>query len=221
MPRKRPTLLLIEPNVRDEDEGTWMLTFSDLVLLLLAFVAIGILMERPNGSYVIADRLQASTPAPARAASEGLFALVEEMPGQVVPGPEDAAPRQRAPESTTATARLRDLAGRLETRIAAEGIPGIRPVVLSAMGITIEVGATTGLPNTLPTWPRVLPETITIIERGHGPDLGGTSPRDRALARATRLAHEVIAGDPLLAVRAVSARHDETRLARVEIRHAG
>ncbi len=221
MPRKRSPLLLIEPHVREEDEGTWMLTFSDLVLLLLAFVAIGILMERAHGPHVITDRLQARVPEAVEAPPEQVFALVEETPGQIDPGPDRATPPQVDPESTVANEHLRELAGRLETRIAAEGIPGVRPVVLSAMGITIEVGATAPARPIIPTLPAALPRTVPIVDRHHGPDLGGPSLRERALARTTRLAYEMIAGDPLLAVRAVRARDGEARPARVEIRHAG
>jgi len=217
MPRKRPVLLLVEPNVHDEDEGTWMLTFSDLVLLLLAFVAIGILMERSHGPHMIADRLQARTPAPAEAPPEEVFALVEETDPGVEPVPEQAPAQRADPEPIGASKHLRELAGRLETRIAAEGIPGVRPVVLGPMGITIEIGASVAAPHVLPTRPKVVPDTVTIVARRQRPG----SSRDRALARTTRLAYELIAGDPLLAVRAVSARDSEARPARVEIRHAG
>lgn len=204
MPRNRPALLPLAPAARDEDEGTWMLTFSDLVLLLLAFGAIGILMERSPGPYAVTDRLHASAPAPATP-----FALVEETPPATAAAP------------TVAAAQLRALASRLETRIAAEGIPGLRPVVLSATGITIEVGASTAAPHTLPILPRVVPASVTVVEVGHPTSLGASSTHDRALARTARLAHELIAGDPLLAVRAVTAREGDTAPSRVEIRHAG
>jgi hypothetical protein len=232
VPRSRATLTPLAPGFREEDDGTWMLTFSDLVLLLLAFVAIGIMMERAEGPHRIARHLRVAPVAPAAPAEP--FVLVTETDVTEAPPPSThlypAPPPARAELSDADAARLRILARRLETRLAAEGVAGLRPAVVERAAVVIEVagddatGRGTALAQTLAELrPQLLPPAVTVVAREQAA-AALPSESHRALARATRVAHELVDGDPLLAVHVTTGpATDETRAAatRVEVRLVG
>ena len=180
-----------------------MLTFSDLVLLLLAFVAIGVLMDRAHGPNVLTTELRASAPPPVAPARREPFTLVEEV-----------APASN-PVPAGTNAHLRALADRLETRLAAAAIPARHSVMVGMTSIIIEIGAIDAASRSA----SILPSIVPIIEPR--PSFDAFSRHDRALASTARLAHELIAGDPLFAVRAVTARVGGAPTARIEIRRAG
>ena len=221
MPRSRAALRPLLPPVADEEDGTWLLTFSDLVLLLLSFVAIGILMERAGGAPT---PLESVTLHPARPATDAAATVVADAPARRT-HPLPAAPALPQGGAAPALAarrdddpRLRTLAARLESRLAAEGLAGLSPVVVEDAAVVVRIAEAAGAAAPALAPPRVVPELVPALARAARlVDTTLGSDAERALARVAHVAHEVARDDPTLVVAASS----DTRPPRVTVARAG
>jgi hypothetical protein len=236
MPHRRPDLLPLAPSAGDDDDSTWMLTFSDLVLLLLAFVALSAAPSRGTGRIL---------PEPGRG-TVGAFAV----PGVALADTRETAAR-RAPDGSppatwpralrpalmpppsaartggrpTRLAWLRALAERLRSVIEAAGIPGVAPIVVEEGTIVLALGRPASArfdDGDLVGGPRPVTralDALTTLRPTLGIDVPGVVHAPPAarhagaadalppLARAAALVRTLTAGDDSLEVRTVAAGH--------------
>lgn len=152
------------PSFLEEDSNGWLVTFSDLVLQLFAFVMVAAVL----GSGPAVDsaplprtslRLPLAMPAPERlpiAEPDALsLARFEDLPKAVPPAavtPETppvavrvaSAPAAAPVEATAPLAPIRSLAAELESFVAAAGLGEAVQVAVNGGGVTLSISDTIG-----------------------------------------------------------------------------
>jgi chemotaxis protein MotB len=231
MRRKRQLGLLIEPPPPDEDQTAWLVTFSDLVLQLFAFVLVSVVL----GGAALPPPSTASSPTP----PAPLVAEERRVPDEPTPPPcatpppaaevAEVAEAEEAPAPTAATARLNALGDSLRDFVKAEGredavsvtVRDSDLIVTLSDTISFPSGSADLLPTAAPILHRIsalagtLPD-LDIEVGGHTDDVPihtGSFPSnlELSLARAARVVHELAAGDARLAERAIAAGFGEHR----------
>jgi hypothetical protein len=211
----RPALRPLVAIASEEDDATWLITFSDLVLLLLSFVAVGMLAGRgngPGGAFHPTARVERVASRPA-----------------IAPAPPVAAPAVATvavPEPPVVTAhaprRLRALARRLESRLAAESLVGLAPVIVRDGEIVVTVARMSDPLADVALQPLV--EPIARVAASLPTLALGADTLDLTLARTTRIAHELTADDQTLDVhvldRTVAIRLTRETLSPFSTRHS-
>jgi len=221
-PDRRRTLAL-EPAPLDDDQTGWLVTFSDLVLQLFAFVVVSVVLSgggRPSAAVppatpsvevpvVVIPELPAKTPEPAVAA---------------VPAPPDDPPPPEAPAARVAAA------GRsLQEFVAAEGrtdavqvavrdsdlIVTLSDTISFSSGSADLLAAAAPILHRIGAMAQALPD-FDLEVGGHTDDRpihtgGYPSNLELSLARAARVVHELAVETPELAGRTVAAGYGEHR----------
>ncbi len=221
-PDERRTLAL-EPAPLDDDQTGWLVTFSDLVLQLFAFVVVSVVLSgggRPSAAVppappsvevpvVVIPELPAKTPEPAVAA---------------VPAPPDDPPPPEAPAARVAAA------GRsLQEFVAAEGrtdavqvavrdsdlIVTLSDTISFSSGSADLLAAAAPILHRIGAMAQALPD-FDLEVAGHTDDRpihtgGYPSNLELSLARAARVVHELAVETPELAGRTVAAGYGEHR----------
>ena len=203
MPPDRRRALAALATPPDEDQSGWLMTFSDLVLQLFAFVIVSVVLAGAP-----------PRPAPAVAA-----------PAREVPSARDAVP----PAAVEPRERLVAVGRTLRELVAAEGgqdavqvtVRDSDLVVTLNDAITFPSGSAELLPTAAPILRRIagvaraMPELDLAVD-GHTDDVpihtgGFPSNLELSLARAARVVHELTVEAPELAGRAVAAGYGEHR----------
>jgi chemotaxis protein MotB len=203
LPSARPDRLRalgFEPAPPDEDQTAWLVTFSDLVLQLFAFVLV---------SVVLAG---AASPPPAAA-------LAPEPP------PAPVEERTIEPERDTAASRLAEVARGVREALATDAVQvAVRDsdvIVTLSDTITFPSGSGQLLPAAVPILRRIgalaraMPD-FDVEVGGHTDDRPihtgeFASNLELSLARAARVVHELAAAAPELGERAIAAGYGEHR----------
>lgn len=236
---------LATPPARDEDDNTaWLVTFSDLVLLLLAFGVISVVSNHrapavdhepvrvavvdvaPRDESAAPDALDRFEPGPSAAAvSEPELEPASPEPVADAPATEEVV----AVAAPSAERRLAETAAELSALVTAEGLPPGTTVAVEGSAVVLALGETIGFPSGSAD---LRPEASPIIDAvralakaepdlrievaGHTDDVAIRSAEypsnlELSLARAARVAREVVSGDATLAVRTVAAGFGEYR----------
>ncbi len=228
----------------EEDSNGWLVTFSDLVLQLFAFVLVAAVCGSsvtpgpPKSHESPPPRPRIETPAAALgipAAPDALsLARFDDVPApEAVPLPEEPRPVHVAvapPVTPPAPALppVTSLASELEAAVADAGLADAVQVAVNGGGVTLSISDTIGFASgsaaLLPDAGVVLAAVrdlvavrpdLAIEVAGHTDDVPvrGAFPSnlDLSLARASRVAHELAAGDDALAARIFAAGYGERR----------
>lgn len=172
----------------EEDSNGWLVTFSDLVLQLFAFVLVAAVLgagsvSRPTATETAPSRprLELPTTSLARVAAPDALsrARFDEPPGPAavpvaaasVPDAAGASRIEPPPigpaEMTVATAPATSLAGELEAFVFAEGLEESVQVAVIGGGVTLSISDTIGFASSsaelLPDAAPVLAEVRTLV----------------------------------------------------------
>ena len=168
----------------EEDSNGWLVTFSDLVLQLFAFVLVAAVLgpgsvSRPTMVEAV-QRPQVEVPAARRARVDKPDALslarFDDLPRPVaaepVPAAAPAAPAAVLPvepeEVPVAAAPVASLATELESFVIAEGLEEAVQVAVNGGGVTLSISDTIGFGSgsaeLLPDAAPVLAEVRTLVE---------------------------------------------------------
>jgi len=230
-PDRRRTLAL-EPAPLDDDQTGWLVTFSDLVLQLFAFVLVSVVLSgggRPSAAVppaptsveppaVVIPEPPVKTPEPAVAA-----APAEDPP------PAAAAPADDPSPSDAPAARVAAAGRSLQEFVAVEGradavqvaVRDADLIVTLSDTISFSSGSADLLATAAPILHRIgamaqsLPD-FDLEVAGHTDDRpihsgGFPSNLELSLARAARVVHELAVETPELAGRTVAAGYGEHR----------
>lgn len=213
LPSARPDRLRalgFEPAPPDEDQTAWLVTFSDLVLQLFAFVLVSVVLAGA-ASPPPAAVPQPEPPPPVVAAVEPPPAPVEE--------------RAIDPERDTAASRLAEVARGVREALATDAVQvAVRDsdvIVTLSDTITFPSGSGQLLPAAVPILRRIgalaraMPD-FDVEVGGHTDDRPihtgeFASNLELSLARAARVVHELAAAAPELGERAIAAGYGEHR----------
>jgi chemotaxis protein MotB len=211
---RRRALLLPEPPPIDEDQTAWLLTFSDLVLQLFAFVLVAVVLgnPKPSMSHPAPDPMPpAEWPVVQAACPEPTIPV-----GVVAEEPLPAPPAAPPPEA------LRE---RIESEVQADGVTvTVRDsdVVLALSDrISFPSGSADLLPAARPLLARIATLAAALPERsievaGHTDDVPihtGAFPSnlELSLARAARVVRELAVASPGLDGRMIATGFGEHR----------
>jgi chemotaxis protein MotB len=214
VPPDRAWALGAVPAPADDDQTVWLVTFSDLVLQLFAFVLVALVLGN-------AHRPAPAPPPPPRAPEQALALPIVPAPLPAPPPrPEPvAAPTTTPPGDATAARRAAALEGSLHelARAAgpadavAVGVHDADVVLTLSDTITFPSGSADLLPGAVPILGAIralvgsLPDFAVQVE-GHTDDVqihtaAFPSNLELSLARAARVARELTAGDAGLVAR--------------------
>lgn len=223
----RRRALGLEPAPLDDDQTGWLMTFSDLVLQLFAFVLVSVVLSGGGRPSAAVD----PTP-PSRSP-----VVIAAEPPSCPPAEEHPEPPRAAAEQPSDAGRPRDAAaerlaaaGRsLEEFVAAEGradavqvaVRDSDLIVTLSDAISFASGSAELLPSAAPILHRIgalaraMPDFDLEVD-GHTDDRpihtgGFPSNLELSLARAARVIHELTAETPELAERAIAAGYGEHR----------
>jgi len=217
---RRP-LLLPEPPPLDEDQTAWLLTFSDLVLQLFAFVLVAVVLG--NAKHAVpppAVETKPTAPAPAEWPIVPLAG-----PEAAVEPPATAAAAEPAPATPAPAPPQEALRERLEKDLRADGVTvTVRDsdVVLTLSDrITFASGSADLLPAARPLLERIATLAVALPDcsievAGHTDDAPihtGAFPSnlELSLARAARVVRELAAASPTLDGRMIATGFGEHR----------
>ena len=227
--RERRRLDLPEPPPPDEDQTGWLLTFSDLVLQLFAFVMVAVVLG--NARQTVRPTPAEASPAPppaaeANAAPPTAVEAVTVIAAEAVPptaAPE--APSEEPPPAPTPDVPPDALRDRIASALPVDGVSVTArdsDVVLSLSDrITFASGSADLLPTARPLLARIgalaaaLPDR-TIEVAGHTDDVpihtaAFPSNLELSLARAARVVRELRSASPELAGRMIATGFGEQR----------
>ena len=221
----RRRALGLEPAPLDDDQTGWLMTFSDLVLQLFAFVLVSVVLSGGGRPSAAVDPTPPSRPPVVIAAELPSCPRAEERrEGTAAEQPSDAGrPRDAAAERLAAAGRS------LEEFVAAEGradavqvaVRDSDLIVTLSDAISFASGSAELLPAAAPILHRIgalaraMPDFDLEVD-GHTDDRpihtgGFPSNLELSLARAARVIHELTAETPELAERAIAAGYGEHR----------
>jgi len=223
----RRRALGLEPAPLDDDQTGWLMTFSDLVLQLFAFVLVSVVLSGGGRPSAAVDPTPPSRPPVAMPAEVPSCPPAEERP----PPPRDAAeqPSDAGRPRDAAAERLAAAGRSLEEFVAAEGradavqvaVRDSDLIVTLSDAISFASGSAELLPAAAPILHRIgalaraMPDFDLEVD-GHTDDRpihtgGFPSNLELSLARAARVIHELTAETPELAERAIAAGYGEHR----------
>jgi chemotaxis protein MotB len=228
----------VPPAARDDEDATfWLVTFSDLVLLLLAFgiVAVAVRVRTPAPPPpaaqvgAVAAAVDGTRPEPAAAPEEAFAprgdALDRFEAAAPAEEPSDLEPAAASPSA----ARLADTAAELRDLVAASGLAGGAHVSVERTAVVVAVsdaisfasGSAELRAEAQPVLDAVralagAQPDLHLDVAGHTDDLPIASAEypsnlELSLARAARVARAIVAGDPALAVRTRAAGYGQFR----------
>jgi len=236
----RRRALGLDPAPLDDDQTGWLVTFSDLVLQLFAFVLVSVVLSgggRPSAAVPPASPspapalFAAEAPGCARAETQTAEAAAEKaaedrpesLPAAAEPPSDGDRPRDAAAERLAAAGRS------LEEFVAAEGRADAVQVAVRDSDLIVTLSDTISfssgnaelLPAAAPILHRIgtlalaMPDFDVEVD-GHTDNRpihsgGFPSNLELSLARAARVVHELAAGTPELAERAIAAGYGEHR----------
>jgi len=210
---RRRQLLLPEPPPLDEDQTAWLLTFSDLVLQLFAFVMVAV---------VLGNARQIPRPA-AEPKPAAEWPIVPVAAAQDAPAP--ATPAPPVPPPPAAEPQVQGLREHIEDALHADGVSvTVRDsdvVVSLSDRISFPSGSADLLPTALPLLGRIgalaaaLPD-CNVEVAGHTDDVPihtGAFPSnlELSLARAARVVRELAIASPGLEGRMIATGFGEHR----------
>ncbi len=229
LPDRRRTLGLDVPAL-DDDQTSWLVTFSDLVLQLFAFVLVSVALA---GEARTPEPMGPPPPPAASACPETASSPV--MALEPVPAAPEKDDRTPPPEAAVARAdtpgdandRLAAAARSLRELVAAEGGDGVQVtvrdsdlIVTLSDTITFGSGSAELLPEAAPILRRIgvlaqaMPDLDLEVD-GHTDDVpvrgAFASNLELSLARAARVVHELASAAPDVAARAIAAGFGEHR----------
>ena len=221
----RRRALGLEPAPLDDDQTGWLMTFSDLVLQLFAFVLVSVVLSGGGRPSAAVDPTPPSrSPVVIAAELPSCPRAEERREGTAAEQPSDAGrPRDAAAERLAAAGRS------LEEFVAAEGradavqvaVRDSDLIVTLSDAISFASGSAELLPAAAPILHRIgalaraMPDFDLEVD-GHTDDRpihtgGFPSNLELSLARAARVVHELTAETPELAERAIAAGYGEHR----------
>ena len=215
----RRLLLLPEPPPIDEDQTAWLVTFSDLVLQLFAFVMVAVVLG--NARQSVRPPVAEARPAPQTSAEWPVVQLA----GPETTAPAPAAADESAPAPPPSAAPPQGLRERIESELHDDGVSvTVRDsdVVLTLSDrITFPSGSADLLPVARPLLARIgtlaaaLPD-CSIEVAGHTDDIPihtGAFPSnlELSLARAARVVRELGVASPGLDGRMIATGFGEHR----------
>jgi chemotaxis protein MotB len=238
----RRRALGLEPAPLDDDQTGWLMTFSDLVLQLFAFVLVSVVLSAGGRPSAAVDPAPSSRSPVAMAAEVPRCPHVEERPEKTAAEPPEKTVEERpepppdaeqpsdADRPRDAAAERLAAAGRgLQEFVAAEGradavqvaVRDSDLIVTLSDSISFASGSAELLPVAAPILHRIgalaqgMPDFDLEVD-GHTDDRpihtgGFPSNLELSLARAARVVHELTAGTPELAERAIAAGYGEHR----------
>ena len=236
----RRRALGLDPAPLDDDQTGWLVTFSDLVLQLFAFVLVSVVLSgggRPSAAVPPASPPPApalfavEAPGCARAEPQTPEAAAEKVAeDRPEPSPAAAEPPSDGDRPRDAAAERLAAAGRsLEEFVAAEGRADAVQVAVRDSDLIVTLSDTISfssgnaelLPAAAPILHRIgtlalaMPDFDVEVD-GHTDNRpihsgGFPSNLELSLARAARVVHELAAGTPELAERAIAAGYGEHR----------
>jgi len=209
----------------DEDQTGWLVTFSDLVLQLFAFVLVSVVMASAAQSPV-AVTPPAPPPPPVAPAEARRPSCVPAPPAY--PPPESTAPGGASAHDGTVS-RLATVGRSLREFVAAEGhedavqvsvrdsdlIVTLNDTIAFASGSADLLPAGAPIVRRIGALARAMPDFDLQVD-GHTDNLpihtgGFPSNLELSLARAARVVHELAVEAPELAERAIAAGYGEHR----------
>jgi chemotaxis protein MotB len=241
--------LALGPTPAEDDNTAWLVTFSDLVLQLFAFVLVAVVIGAPARTTVLPPATAVTVPArndsplpdrvapvPPRSAS-----APDPSPPVVVPDPlpataathsethETAPPPAEAPPEDSPAHRLEALGTYLNEITRAEGHPdAVRFSVRDAdlvLSLSDRISFPSGSADLLPSASPILGAIRALVDslpgftvsvEGHTDDVPIHTPAfpsnlELSLARAARVAHELVGSDADLRARTAATGFGEHR----------
>jgi len=227
-PDRRDRGLGLEPAPLEDDQTGWLVTFSDLVLQLFAFLLVSVVLSGGRPSVAVPTASPVVMPPV-------IVAEAPKAPEKTAEGcPEPSAPPVEPPSDgdrprDAATERLAAAGRSLEEFVAAEGRADTVQVAVRNSDLVVTLSDTISFPSGSAD---LLPAAAPILRRigalavampdfdvevnGHTDDRpihSGSFPSnlELSLARAARVVHELAAGTPELAERTIAAGYGEHR----------
>jgi len=205
VPPERPRRLLAPAAVADDDQTAWLITFSDLVLQLFAFV------------LVLAALGRTRAPAPAVPPASAHHRRHTRVPRHPAPLPREVAPAPPPPSPLAAAGQdLAQFVARAGQQDAVRVAASDGEVVLTLdEAVSFASGSDELAPEARPVLAEVsrlagaMPD-VSVRVVGHTDDVPIHTPAfpsnlELSLARAARVARELIAADPGLRDRTFAA----------------